>query len=96
MEILFLFTSICFAIAMLYYKWQNEQNKKPYIEVSLNEMLTIAREEIEDIDKLGLNTSQITQTVDLNNIDSTGLVIYRQWLYGEFSKVKKIIRQKRR
>ncbi len=95
METILLLIAAFSLFMMFKYKHESEQNQKPYIEIPLNELLIMARTEGSDMDKLGLGTTQISQTVDLNNVGDGGLVIYRQWLYTEVQKVKKVILNKR-
>lgn len=92
--IFFFILSVVFGLIALYYNGLYNEERKPFIEISYIEMQKLATEEMTDFDKIGLATTQINKTVDMNNVPDYGLVIYRQWLYGEFKKVKKIISKK--
>lgn len=94
MDIFLFIMCLFFAVLAIYYKNRYDNNNS-YFEVPLNEVLIAARENESDMDKIGLAASQINE-VNLNNVDNIGLVIYRQWLYGEFLKVKKVIKNKRK
>lgn len=94
METFLVILVIILGISTLYFKWESEINKRPYIEIPLNEVLKAAREHENEMDKLGLNITQINQTVNINKIGDAGLVIYRYWLYEQWKQVKRAIKKR--
>jgi hypothetical protein len=68
-------------------------NDKPSVVISINDLLTAARDaqQLDEFDRLGISTKEIRENIDLSKFDKTRLILYKQWLYDELRRTGRII-----